>query len=1048
MVYKARGDNMIQKTFTKTRIATCLSLVIGTAALPAYSAEEVVQQAADELEVIIVTGIRGSLVKSMDIKRNSHGVVDAISAEDMGKFPDTNLAESIQRISGVSIDRQNGEGSKVTVRGFGPDYNLVTLNGRQMPSSSILSTSASDSRSFDFGNLASEGISAIEVYKTSVASVATGGIGSTINLVTIKPLNLTGQHASFGIKGVHDTSSQDGDSLTPELSGLYSNTFADDKFGIALTGSYQNRQSGLARAGVDNGWRPQTGGVGGWGAVGDGPEHINTPADGVIYSVPQNALYGFSETERTRTNGQLTLQYRPVDNLTATFDYTYSQNEVEVNQNIHSVWMNFGHNASEWTDPNSSNVAAPLFISENNTGVSGANPPFGLNEGDLNHADLVSQVEQSASISENKSVGLNLEYLVNQNLSFTLDYHNSSAESKPDSIYGNSNTIQMATNIRGETAIDFSSKFPVVSVTFPSELNAGDYANADYPNPNNSLSGTSGLTPDGVRTTGTSFRNSYMKSEIEQLQFNGSYVFDNGIVESIDFGIGNNKVENRNAFAVAERATWGGVGDYDDVPNDMLLASQSTMVDRFDNLPGDKTNMINAFWDVDFQTMADIVGSNYGVPLNADGTPGDAAWPCGTKVCAPSEYTTDRRTTEETSSVFLQANLNFEIADKPVNVTVGLRYEKTDVQATTLLPDIVAIGWISDNEFDIQRGDAIFYEGKADYDYFLPSIDADIELVEDLVLRASYSETITRAAYGNLTAGGRLDGVNIEQATGSQGNPGLLPIESTNIDISLEYYYGDASYVSVGFFQKDVDNVIGTTFTNSSPFAVTSPVQGQRFDDAVSALPAADANNSTAIRDEIQTQNPNDDYITPPNSGTGEGAKIWGHPTENDVIDVRFSQPVNQDKNKVNGLEFAVQHVFGDSGFGTIVNYTLVDSDVEYDDGDISGTGQTPLLGVSDSANFVGFYDKDGIQVRIAYNWRDTFLNSTVDGVGPNPVYVEEYGQWDVNVSYDYNEHLTLFAEGINITDETTRSFGRHELMTLNIEQTGPRYNLGLRYKF
>ncbi|MEW6993048.1 TonB-dependent receptor [Colwelliaceae bacterium MEBiC 14330] len=1038
---------MKQKMFTKTKLAASLSLVLGSTAAMQTFAEETAT-ADSELEVIEVTGIRGSLIKSMDIKRTSKGVVDAISAEDMGKFPDTNLAESLQRITGVSIDRQNGEGSRVTVRGFGPDYNLVTLNGRHMPSSSINATSASDSRSFDFGNLASEGISSVEVFKTGRADVSTGGIGSTINLVTLKPLNLGGQQASIGVKGVHDTSSEDGSALTPELSGLYSNTFADGKFGVALTGSYQNRQSGSARASVDNGWRPQTGGQGGWGAIGDGPEHVNAPADGVVYAVPQNALYGFSETERTRTNGQLTLQYRPVENLTATLDYTYSKNEVETNQNISSVWMNFGHNGSEWTDPNGDNVATPIFISENNTGVSGNPPPFGLSEGDLNFSDLVSQVEQSASVNENKSIGLNLEYLVNDNLSFNFDYHSSSAESKPDSIYGNSNTIQMATNIRAQTAIDFSSKFPIVSVLYPSDVNAADFATDAYPNPSNPLASTSGLTPDGVRTTGTSFRNSYMKSEIEQVQFDGSYAFDTGVVESIDFGIGHSKVDNRNAFAMAERATWGGVGDYDDIPNDFLLASQSTIIDRFDNMPGDKSNMLNAFWDVDFQTIADIVGTNYGVPLNADGSPADPAWPCGTTICAPSTYTTDRLTTEETTSAFVQANLSFEIADAPLNVTVGVRYEQTDVTATTLLPDIQSIAWISDNEFAINRGDAVFYEGEGDYDYILPSIDADYEIVEDLILRASYSETLTRAGYGNLTAGGRLDNVNIAEATGSKGNPGLLPIESANIDLSFEYYYGDASYASIGYFRKDVDNFIASSFTNSSPFSVTNPATGQRFDDAVAALPAGDANNSAAIRSEIQAQNPNDDYITPPNSATGEGAKIFGHPTLNDIVDVKFSQPINQDKNEVNGLEFAVQHIFGESGFGTIINYTYVDSDLEYDNGDLTGEGQTPLLGLSDSANFVGFYDKDGIQLRIAYNWRDTFLSATNDAIGPAPVYTEEYGQWDINASYEFNENLTVFAEGINITDETTRTFGRHELMTYVYQQTGPRYNIGLRYKF
>ncbi len=85
----------------------------------------------------MVTGIRGSLERAMDIKRDSAGVVDAISAEDMGKFPDTNLAESLQRNTGVSINRVNGEGSEVTVRGFGGGFNLVTLNGRQMPSANV-----------------------------------------------------------------------------------------------------------------------------------------------------------------------------------------------------------------------------------------------------------------------------------------------------------------------------------------------------------------------------------------------------------------------------------------------------------------------------------------------------------------------------------------------------------------------------------------------------------------------------------------------------------------------------------------------------------------------------------------------------------------------------------------------------------------------------------------------------------------------------------------------------------------------------------------------
>src|SRR5690606_34821924 len=146
----------------------------------------------------------------MNLKRDSQGVVDGIVAEDIGKFPDTNLAESLQRISGVSIDRtSSGEGSKVTVRGLGPDYNLVLLNGRQMPASNLGpgGAGASTSRSFDFANLASESVSAVEVYKTGRADHPTGGIGATINVRTARPLEAE-PVASVGLKSVYDESNQ------------------------------------------------------------------------------------------------------------------------------------------------------------------------------------------------------------------------------------------------------------------------------------------------------------------------------------------------------------------------------------------------------------------------------------------------------------------------------------------------------------------------------------------------------------------------------------------------------------------------------------------------------------------------------------------------------------------------------------------------------------------------------------------------------------------------------------------------------------------------
>ncbi|MCU0989414.1 MAG: TonB-dependent receptor plug domain-containing protein, partial [Xanthomonadales bacterium] len=138
---------------------------------------------------------------------------DAISAEDIGKFPDTNLAEAMSRITGVSIDRSSpggatGEGQRITVRGIGPDYNLVLLNGRQMPASTILDTSASSSRAFDFANLASEAVAGVDVYKTSKSDIPTGGIGATVNIRTARPLDIGERAMSFGAKGVFGAGQQ------------------------------------------------------------------------------------------------------------------------------------------------------------------------------------------------------------------------------------------------------------------------------------------------------------------------------------------------------------------------------------------------------------------------------------------------------------------------------------------------------------------------------------------------------------------------------------------------------------------------------------------------------------------------------------------------------------------------------------------------------------------------------------------------------------------------------------------------------------------------
>jgi TonB-dependent receptor len=211
----------------------------------------------------VVTGLRGSLKASMETKRDAIGVVDAINAEDIGKFPDTNLSEALQRITGVSIDRRNGEGAVVTARGFGPQFNMVTLNGRQMPAADAFGNGTptgggvfGNSRSFNFANLAAEAINAVEVYKTGRADIATGGIGATINVRTARPLDNDSLVLNLGVKALNDTTNRVGDDFTPELSGIFSYANDDKTFGVGLSANYSKRDSGNSNSTV-NDWHIQ-----------------------------------------------------------------------------------------------------------------------------------------------------------------------------------------------------------------------------------------------------------------------------------------------------------------------------------------------------------------------------------------------------------------------------------------------------------------------------------------------------------------------------------------------------------------------------------------------------------------------------------------------------------------------------------------------------------------------------------------------------------------------------------------------------------------------
>ncbi len=958
---------------------------------------------------IVITGIRASLRQSMDIKKNAQGVVDAISAEEMGKFPDTNLAESLQRITGVSIDRSNGEGSVVTVRGFGPEYNLILLNGRQMPTANFGNgDGAPNSRAFDFANLASEGIAAVEVYKSGRVTLPTGGIGSTINILTPRPLDRPGMRATLSAKGVLDTSRNGKDKITPEVAGIFSDTFADNRVGILVTGSYQRRKASVNSANV--GWRDgYLGSENNWGSL-PATGQTNRPGPTDVYQVQQNASYDLNDIDRRRINGQAVLQFRPMDNLTGTLDYTYSQNKVEIRNSNVGVWFNFGDVTSEWTD---GPVAGPIFYSENfappDPGCTAPSPPApnACNIG----KDLSYSGSLTANRSVNKSIGGNLAWDPFHQLHLEFDAHHSTAESKPTNKFGSNMSVGNAVFGIANQNINYENDLPIINVTM--------------------APGVDELDPANITPTGNAFRTAYFKDRIDQAQLKGNWDFDGSFLDSIDFGVSyvDNKI--RSAFGVIQNDTWGGAGPASDIPDDIFTLE--TLPDKFPGISGhNDPAMIQSFYTFDFERMVALIDSLYGTCSH----PTPAGKPTGVGCLA--QFSTDRRIKERTLAPYLQANMVFDLFQRPSHLRAGIRYERTKINSAALVPVPIGTQWAAANEFNITNGpDSAFTSLKGKYHEWLPAVDFDVEPIHNVKLRASYSHTITRADYQSMQGGLTLGNLfRVGGGDGNQGNPNLLPFKSKNIDLSAEWYYGKESYLSVGYFHKDVSNYISNTIVEQTAFDLHTPVGGPRYNAAI----AAGAVTPEDIRAYIALHYPSTVIVSGPQT------LIQSLP-EDPLLNFKIVTPANSDqKAKISGWEFNVQHSFWNTGFGAILNYTIVNGSAKFDNTLPHSVFQFALVGLSDSANAVLFYDKHGIQARLAYNWRDKFLSN--DGGGRNPTYTEAYGQLDGNASYEFRKGYTVFVEGINLTGSSRRTHQRHVNNVSFVSPGYARYMAGVRVSF
>lgn len=997
-----------------------------TGEAPTGDSDAAIEYEDDVIEEVIVTGIRASLRDAVEIKRSNVGVMEAISAEDFGKFPDGNLAESLARVPGIAIDRSNVEGQWIAVRGFGPEFNLVTLNGRQMPTAPGV---WGGGRSFNFGDIASPGVSAVEVYKAADSTLPSGGIGATVNMVTTKPLLVNGTKRHFGLSLVEDTTSTAND-LPIEATVLFATN--QDNWGFSFSGAYQertNREEGTR----ESNWlvpelMQETEGYLRVDSSNPAYTNNNTRADGnTFYQEP--SAYQIKDNERTRANAQLTFQYAFTENFVTTVDYTYS------NVDFSAVGVMFGSWLGGWDTETAT-------INEHGayTDVTVGNRAY---DHELIWQDLV---------NTNKSLGFNAEWNVSDAFSLTFDAHNSSAAVDGGEL---NNSLGFTTDNKA-------------TITHINGGNSGI----------NSFSYDTDFGPENYMGTSLTMRDGFKENEMQQYQLSGVWEnLDGGFISSIDFGVSHLEskfTKKRNIASFGSMAP--SAANWDD---DLFRRTNlGNFMNSFDPVIG--TNYYYRINPAD--ALAAFVANNPGAIDPVDGT----------VCCGAGEIDDNERVNETLDSAYVQFNMESQIGSMLLDIVAGVRYEKTDIKSisyfarpTTLRWDMIA-GMIA---IDDGTG-ATDSPGYGDNEEILPSLAMSLGIDDNQVVRFSVGKSMARPDLFDMSSQITFGNKDYFQVTAEAGNPDLDPMTSVNFDLSYENYYADGSYFAINYFRKDIDGFIGSrTVPGQTIEGLTDPSQsviGQMAIECVRAwvdagrpdpgFPGEWGSGDCVSQQALWAQGWMNDfqhmgwvvnalaagvdlsngYPWSPPECAGNGADGWWRcdpgyldGTASDPLAlIDYTAPYNMNKGTVSGLEFSFQHLFENSPFGVTFNYTYISGgDVDIDRYALGE--QFILPGLGDAGNFSVFFENEKHTARITLNHR----GETVAGFGnyEQPLYVEERNQWDASYQYRFTRggaQTTLFVEVSNLTDEPTRLYARYPEMLFLSQDHGPIYKLGARVNF
>ena len=861
------------------------STLIGTAvAIALFGPSGPVQ--AQELEEVVVVGIRGSLRESLETKREANAVVEAVSAEDLGAFPNTNVAEAMAQVPGVAIDRRFGQGERVSIDGTDPSLNLTFLDGHPV-AQSIWLFGEQPNRGFDQTQIASEIIGRIDIYKSPEARLPEGSLGGTVLMHTRRPLELEAN--TFAATAGLNYNDQ-GEQEKPSFSGLYSWKSSAETWGVAVAAQHYEEQ--VDRQGSE--------------IFGYQPASIFANVAGVDpdAQVPNFINAAWFQQERERDSVALNLQLKPSEAVELNLSGLYIKEDFA---NYNQSMYNFLSLRADEVDE--------LTVGENGIVTGGHSGPNSFVFYDNNVRG-----------SEPTTKGADLQ----------------------GAWYGDSWTLSGQVG-QSKADNDLKQWFiePAFTGGFSWDINRG----ITFDDPE--------AARDPANWVAEGFFGNHGIFETEAKDSYGQVDFSiefDGMFNELVVGVRQHKHEedfSLNVYGIAP------VGDLEQVGTIGLTDIQGFAPDHGQHVYAGRGNVLN--W--------------------VNGSPPNFANPDA------ASFLNNTYSIEQTnSSAYGQLNFGNE---QRLHGNIGVRYVETEIESTAY-----RLG--SDTPVLPALPEWLVTQTNED-DYLLPSLNFAFDATDDVVLRFAAAKVVAWAPYNQMAPNTFLNDTTL---TGSGGNADLGPYESTNYNLSAEWYFAAESVVAASVFYKDIDNFIENDAGIERQFNSIS-------DDA----------DPTAFLNLVET----------------------GACTLDGFCDYSVLRPRNAGNGEITGINLSYQQPFGQTGFGVVANYTFAD-------GETAAGNDLPFQS-ENQYNVSPYYERDPFSARVIYGWRSEYLAGGFVAGAP-PVTVDSYADLGLSLGWTLNQTIQLNFDAQNLLDEEYFQYFEESFQPANRYKTGRRYALSVQLKF